>query len=157
MCRRKQGLGDSKPPSAMPRHFVSDRSLYSERGTTSAYPSSNASDIVSAMDEIEDEESRAEGGYYWAPSPGAGGDAAIVGRAPGASYNGDHPRITSFGNASGHLPAPDTIVGRVPALFEKEKGSEYAETTSSLQNVRSAQILHHKKKMENPSSRPIDK
>ncbi|XP_028397876.1 uncharacterized protein LOC114521591 [Dendronephthya gigantea] len=147
---RKQGLGDDKPPPAMPRHFVSDRSLYSERGATSAYPSSNASDIVSAMDEIEDEEYRSPTGYFWDTS---GGTGAIVGRTPGSNYNGDHPPVTSFGGATRHPPAPDTFVGRDLALFEKEKGSEYAETTSSQQNVRSAQILHHKKNMENPSRR----
>ena len=52
-----------------PQHFVSDRSLYSERATTSAFPaSSNASEIMNAIDGIEDEEAHPSSGYHWAPA-----------------------------------------------------------------------------------------
>jgi hypothetical protein len=76
---RKPGLGDAKP-----QYFVSDRSLYSERATT-AFPSSNASDIMSAMDDLHDEESQAPSGYYWAY-----GGASGAGNAPNRGVGGKH-------------------------------------------------------------------
>ncbi len=121
-------MGDNKP-----RHFVSDRSLYSERAS-SAFPSSNASDIMSAMDEIEDEEPRAPSGYYWAH-----GDAhtSAYGSARGGSVYGSSAYAGPYGGAHGDAHGD----GSLP---QKERGSEY-ETITSSKSVHSAQILRHKK------------
>ena len=115
--RRKQGLGDDKP-----QYYVSDRSLYSERAT-SAFPSSNASDIMSAMDDINDDESKAPSGYYWAyrgASGGAtpsrdtyGGDKLAAGAADGHTHGG---RTLSSDMLNGdtratHVPRGDTLDG----------------------------------------------
>ena len=114
---RKQGLGDDKP-----QYYVSDRSLYSERAT-SAFPSSNASDIMSAMDDINDDESKAPSGYYWAYGGASGGATPSRGTRVGdklaAGVPGGHThggRTLSGDMLNGdtratHVPRGDTLDG----------------------------------------------
>ena len=106
---RKSGLGDNKP-----KHFVTERSLYSEHATTSAFPSSNASDIMSAVDEIQDDESRAPSGYYWTYG------STHAGTLPQKEKTSKYETITS-----------SKTIHSAQILHHKKSGSKMTEDLSS--------------------------